>query len=102
MIAVFSILLYLSTFSLELTHKPFVIAHKGASGHLPENTLESFAVGINSYTDFIELDVVLTKENDTLVMHDPFLSRITDIESHPEFATRKRERQFDNKTKLDW
>ncbi len=46
--------------------------------------------------------MVYTKERLPLVMHDPFLSRITDIREHPEFAGRKRVREFGGKLKDDW
>lgn len=52
--------------------------------------------------DFIELDVVYTKEKLPLVMHDPFLTRITNIKDKPEFATRYEKRVYGASNKTDW
>ena len=81
---------------------PFVLAHRGASGYLPESTLESFTMAIYGNTDFVEMDVVLTKDMQLLVMHDPSLSRVTNIEDFPEFQDRKTTRVVDNKTVNDF
>ncbi len=59
--------------------RPLNIAHRGLASILPENTLESFEAALYQGADFIELDVVYTKEKYLLVMHDPFLTRITNI-----------------------
>ena len=60
-------------------NRPLNIAHRGLSSILPENTLEAFEAALYQGADFIELDVVYTKEKYPLVMHDPFLTRITNI-----------------------
>jgi len=56
-----------------------VIAHRGACGYLPENTLEAFAVGHAMGADFIEMDVVLTADEELVVLHDLFLESVTDV-----------------------
>ena len=61
------------------TGRPLNIAHRGLCSILPENTLEAFEAALYQGADFIELDVVYTKDKDLLVMHDPFLTRITNI-----------------------
>ena len=81
---------------------PLVLAHRGASGYLPESTLESFSVAMYGNTDFVEMDVVLTKDLQLLVMHDPYLSRVTNIVDFPEYATRKSTRFVANKTVNDY
>lgn len=81
---------------------PSVLAHRGASGYFPESTLPGFEVAIYGDTDFVEMDVVLTKEFDLLVMHDPYLSRVTNIENFTEFSDRKTTRIVDNKTITDF
>ncbi len=81
---------------------PFVLAHRGASGYLPESTLESFTIAIYGGTDFVEMDVVLTQDKELLVMHDPYLTRVTNVEDFPEFSDRKTTRTFDNKTITDY
>ncbi len=70
--------------------RPLVIAHRGASGHLPEHTLESYALAIEMGADYIEPDLVLTKDGVLITRHDHYLSNSTDIADHPEFATRKK------------
>jgi glycerophosphoryl diester phosphodiesterase len=63
--------------------RPLNIAHRGLASLFPENTLQSFSTALYQGADFIELDVVYTKEKQLLVMHDPYLTRITDIKSKP-------------------
>lgn len=71
------------------THsKPLVIAHRGASGYLPEHSLSAAAAAHMMNVDFIEQDVVLTKDNVPIVLHDIHLERVTDVES--KFPKRKR------------
>ncbi len=55
-----------------------VVAHRGASGHAPENTMESFRKGIEMGADAIELDVHLTADGQLAVIHDDTLDRTTD------------------------
>ena len=81
--------------------RPLDVAHRGLSSILPENTMEAFEAALYQGADFIELDVVYTKEKLPLVMHDPFLTRITDIRSKSEFANRFETRSYYN-NKTDW
>lgn len=57
---------------------PLVIAHRGASGYLPEHTLEAKAVAHAQGADFIEQDVVLTRDDVPVVLHDVFLDAVSD------------------------
>jgi glycerophosphoryl diester phosphodiesterase len=82
--------------------RPLNIAHRGLASILPENTLESFEAALYQGADFIELDVVYTKEKFALVMHDPFLTRITNIKNMTEFATRYEKRVYGGANKTDW
>ena len=82
--------------------RPLNIAHRGLCSILPENTLEAFEAALYQGADFIELDVVYTKEKELLVMHDPYLTRITNIKSKPEFASRYETRTYDGVKKTDW
>jgi glycerophosphoryl diester phosphodiesterase len=59
--------------------KPIVIAHRGASGYLPEHTLEAKAMAHAMGADFIEQDLVLTKDDVPIVMHDIHLDTISDV-----------------------
>ena len=56
-----------------------VIAHRGASGYLPEHTLEGVAMAHAMGADFIEQDVVLTRDNVLIVLHDLYLDAVTDV-----------------------
>jgi len=56
-----------------------VIAHRGASGYLPEHTLAAKAMAHAMDADYIEQDVVMTKDDQIVVLHDPFLDRVTDV-----------------------
>lgn len=59
--------------------KVIVIAHRGASGYLPEHTLEAKALAYGMRADFIEQDVVLTKDDQPVIMHDVHLDTVTDV-----------------------
>lgn len=56
-----------------------IIAHRGASGYLPEHTLESKALAYGMRADFIEQDLVLTKDDVPLVLHDIYLDEVTNV-----------------------
>ena len=66
-----------------------VIAHRGASGYLPEHTLAAKALAHNMNVDYIEQDVVLTKDGVPVVLHDHYLDTVTDVAT--QFPTRKRD-----------
>ena len=57
--------------------KPLVIAHRGASGHAPENTLAAFKLAMEQQADGIELDVMLSKDGRVVVIHDDTVDRTT-------------------------
>ena len=59
--------------------RPIVIAHRGASGYLPEHTLAAKAVAHAQGADFIEQDVVLTRDDQPIVLHDVHLDTVTDV-----------------------
>src|SRR5690606_27270423 len=68
---------------------PVVIAHRGASGYLPEHTLASKAMAHAMGADFLEQDVVMTRDDQLVVMHDITLDRTTDVATR--FPGRSRE-----------
>ena len=70
--------------------QPAIIAHRGASGYLPEHTLEAYTLAIDLGCDFIEPDLVFTKDGHLVVRHEGYLSPSTDVADHPEFADRKK------------
>ena len=66
-----------------------VIAHRGASGYLPEHTLEAVAVAHAMGADYLEQDVVLTRDDVPVVLHDIHLDTVTDVARR--FSARKRD-----------
>lgn len=60
---------------------PIVIAHRGASGYLPEHTLEAYLRGIQQGAHFIEPDLVMTKDGHLIARHEPMLDSTTDVAS---------------------
>jgi glycerophosphoryl diester phosphodiesterase len=69
---------------------PIVIGHRGAPGYLPEHTLESYALAVELGADYIEPDLVVTKDGYLIARHEPNIINTTDVADHPEFASRKR------------
>lgn len=82
--------------------KPIVVAHRGASGYLPEHTIEGYKLAIQQGADFIEPDLVSTKDGVLIVRHEPMLSGTTDVAERPEFANRKTTRKVDGVDTTDW
>jgi glycerophosphoryl diester phosphodiesterase len=74
----------------QVLDEPIVIAHRGASGYRPEHTMASYMLGIEQGADYIEPDLVMTKDGVLVARHDVYLSSSTDVASRPEFADRKR------------
>ncbi len=68
--------------------KTRVIAHRGASGYLPEHTLEAYAAAYFMGADMIEPDVVSTRDRVLICFHDVYLEKVTDVESR--FPDRRR------------
>jgi glycerophosphoryl diester phosphodiesterase len=59
-------------------HKPMIIAHRGAKGQAPENTLAAFQLGLDQGCEGIELDIHPTADGEIVVCHDPTIDRTTD------------------------
>jgi glycerophosphoryl diester phosphodiesterase len=74
---------------------PIVIGHRGASGYRPEHTLESYSLAIDMGADFVEPDLVVTKDGVLVTRHEPFIEGTTDVLQRPEFATRRRNATVD-------
>ena len=74
----------------EEARRPIVIGHRGASGYLPEHTLEAYALAIELGADYIEPDLVMTKDGHLIARHEPNLIATTDVKDRPEFAGYKR------------
>ena len=76
-------------------HIPILIAHRGASGHMPEHTLQSYALAIELGADYVEPDLVSTKDGVLIARHEPNMINTTDVRNRPEFASLKRVRNVD-------
>lgn len=81
---------------------PIVIAHRGASGERPEHTLAAYRLGIEQGADFIEPDLVLTRDGALVCRHENEISETTDVAVRPEFAGRRSSRLIDGQTVSGW
>ena len=81
---------------------PIIIAHRGASGLYPEHTIKAYTAAIEQGADFIEPDLVMTKDGVLIARHDHYLSATTNVADHPEFADRKRVRATPLGDQDDW
>jgi glycerophosphoryl diester phosphodiesterase len=75
--------------------RPLVVGHRGASGYLPEHTLASYQLAILRGADFIEPDLVSTKDGILIARHEVNIKDTTDVASHPEFAGRFKTKTID-------
>lgn len=81
---------------------PLIIAHRGASGERPEHTLAAYQLAIDQGADFIEPDLVLTKDGVLVVRHENEIGGTTDIADHAEFADRKTSKTIDGVVHDGW
>lgn len=76
----------MSLLTLSMQAEPFIIAHRGASGTLPEHTIGAYRLALEQGADYIEPDLRLTKDGVFIALHDSSLNRTTDVVAHLEFA----------------
>lgn len=81
---------------------PLIIAHRGASGYRPEHTLEAYKLAIEMGADYIEPDLVISKDGVLIARHENELSRTTDVASRPEFGGRKTTKKIDGEDVTGW
>jgi len=81
---------------------PLVIGHRGASGYRPEHTLASYQLAIEMGADYIEPDLVPTKDHHLVARHENNITGTTDVDAHPEFADRKTTKVIDGVTQTGW
>jgi glycerophosphoryl diester phosphodiesterase len=81
---------------------PLVIAHRGASGYLPEHTLAAYELAITQGADYIEPDLVSTRDGVLIARHDINLSETTDVADHPEFVDRRTRKKIDGIEEEGW
>jgi glycerophosphoryl diester phosphodiesterase len=82
--------------------RPLVVGHRGASGYRPEHTLASYELAARMGADFIEPDLVSTKDHVLVARHENEISGTTDVASHPEFAGRRTTKTIDGKALTGW
>src|SRR5262245_3452620 len=81
---------------------PLVIGHRGACGYRPEHTLASYELAARLGADFIEPDLVSTKDHVLVARHEPEIGGTTDVASRPEFADRRRTVVLDGISVTGW
>ncbi|MEQ1492661.1 MAG: glycerophosphodiester phosphodiesterase family protein, partial [Terricaulis sp.] len=82
--------------------RPLIIAHRGASGYRPEHTLAGYQLAIEQGADFIEPDLVMTKDHVLVCRHENEISQTTNVADHPEFADRRKAKTVDGTEALGW
>jgi glycerophosphoryl diester phosphodiesterase len=82
--------------------RTLVIGHRGASGYRPEHTLASYELAARLGADFLEPDLVPTKDGVLVCRHEPEIGGTTDVARHPEFAARKVTKQLDGVAVTGW
>ncbi len=83
-------------------HRPIVIGHRGAAGYRPEHTLASYQLAIELGADYIEPDLVSTKDHVLVARHENDITATTDVANHPEFADRKTTKVVDGNSITGW
>jgi glycerophosphoryl diester phosphodiesterase len=91
----------LLTASPALAH-PLIIAHRGASGERPEHTRAAFELAIEQGADFIEPDLVMSRDGVLVVRHENEIGGTTDVAARPEFLDRRTTKTIDGETLTGW
>lgn len=87
---------------MPVPNRPIVIAHRGASGYRPEHTLESYRLAIEMGADFVEPDLVSTRDGVLVCRHENEIGGTTDVAAHPGFAARRTTKTIDGHTGEGW
>jgi glycerophosphoryl diester phosphodiesterase len=82
--------------------RPIVLGHRGAPAHRPEHTLGSYARAIADGADFIEPDLVSTRDGVLIARHENNIAETTDVSARPEFAARRTTRTIDGEPVTGW
>jgi len=86
----------------QMKNTPLVIGHRGTAGYRPDHTIEGYKLAIEMGADFIEPDLVLTKDGHMIARHEPMIGGTTDVANHSEFTDRKKIRMVDGVENNDW
>ena len=87
---------------IKRAQSPLVIGHRGASGFLPEHTLQSYRLAIKLGADYIEPDLVSTKDGVLIARHEPNITATTNVADKPEFEDRKTTKTVDGEEQTGW
>jgi glycerophosphoryl diester phosphodiesterase len=82
--------------------KPLVIGHRGACGYVPEHTLTSYFIAMQAGVDYVEPDLVMSKDGVLIARHENEIGATTDVAAHPEFAARRMTKCIDGVTHTGW
>src|SRR5919109_4396838 len=82
--------------------EPIVIGHRGASGYRPEHTLAAYRLAAEMGADYIEPDLVATKDGVLVARHENEIGGTTDVANHPEFAGRRTTKTIDGVEVTGW
>jgi glycerophosphoryl diester phosphodiesterase len=82
--------------------QPIVIAHRGASGYAPEHTLAAYFIAVQQGADYIEPDLVATRDGVLVARHENEIGGTTDVAAHPEFADRRTTKVIDGARISGW
>ncbi|MTD46738.1 glycerophosphodiester phosphodiesterase [Conexibacter sp. W3-3-2] len=82
--------------------RPLVIGHRGASGYRPEHTLAAYELAARQGADYIEPDLVSTKDGVLVARHENEIGGTTDVADHPEFADRRTTKTIDGVSLTGW
>ena len=88
--------------STDLSADPVVIGHRGASGYRPEHTIAAYQLAIRQGADYIEPDLVSTKDGVLVARHENEISGTTDVADRPEFADRRTTKTIDGRPVTGW
>jgi glycerophosphoryl diester phosphodiesterase len=84
------------------TEVPVIIAHRGASGYRPEHTLAAYELAARLGADFLEPDLVSTRDGVLVARHEPEIGATTDVAQHREFADRVTSKVIDGRRVRGW
>nr|WP_315427227.1 glycerophosphodiester phosphodiesterase [uncultured Albidiferax sp.] len=82
--------------------KPQVVGHRGAAGYRPDHTIEGYTLAISMGVDYIEPDLVATKDGELIARHEPNITGTTDVSTRAEFASRKTTKVVDGVSETGW
>ena len=85
-----------------IVSEPVFYSHRGASGYRPEHTLAAYRLAVQEGADYIEPDLVMTRDGVLVDRHEPEIGGTTDVAAHPEFAGRRTAKVLDGKPVTGW